>query len=69
VAEHLDKVRAVLAEGELTGYEVAPKVFGEAFGAATGPWLFTETMAFLGHLEHRGEARRIAGDPEKWALD
>jgi glyoxylase-like metal-dependent hydrolase (beta-lactamase superfamily II) len=68
VAEHLDKVRAALSDGELTGYEVAPRVFGEAFGAATGAWLFTETMAFLGHLELRGEARRIAGDPERWTL-
>ena len=68
VGEHLEKVRGALAEGEPTAFEVAPKVFGSAFGAATGAWLFTETMAFLGHLEQRGEARRIPGDPERWAL-
>jgi glyoxylase-like metal-dependent hydrolase (beta-lactamase superfamily II) len=67
IAEHLDAVRAALDGSELTGFELAPRVFGDAFGAATGAWLFTETMAFLGHLEQRGEVRRIAGDPERWA--
>ena len=68
VASNLAKVREALAEDALTAYEVAPRVFGEAFGEATGAWLFTETIAFLTHLERRGEARRIPGDPERWAL-
>jgi glyoxylase-like metal-dependent hydrolase (beta-lactamase superfamily II) len=67
VAQQLDTVRAVLREEALSAYDIAPRVFGEAFGEATGAWLFTETMAFLGHLERRGEARRLPGDPERWA--
>ena len=67
VAQQLDTVRAVLREETLSAYDIAPRVFGDAFGEATGAWLFTETMAFLGHLELRGEARRVPGDPERWA--
>jgi glyoxylase-like metal-dependent hydrolase (beta-lactamase superfamily II) len=67
VAEQLDKVRDVLRSEQLSAFEIAPRVFGDAFGAATGAWLFTETMAFLAHLEATGEAKRIPGDPERWA--
>jgi glyoxylase-like metal-dependent hydrolase (beta-lactamase superfamily II) len=70
LADLLGAVRGVLAE-ELTAFEIAPRVFGDAFGAATGAWLFTETMALLGHLEERGEARRIedgAGGVEIWGV-
>ncbi len=68
VARHLDSVRAALAEGDETAFGLAPKVFGDAFGEATGAWLFTETIAFLTHLEQRGEVRRTDGDPEHWAV-
>ena len=68
VAKHLETVRGALADGELTAFALAPKVFGDAFGEATGAWLFTETMAFLTHLERRGEVERRSGDPETWAL-
>ncbi len=67
VEEQLGKVMDVLRADELSAFEIAPRVFGDAFGAATGAWLFTETMAFLAHLERRGDARRIAGDTERWA--
>jgi glyoxylase-like metal-dependent hydrolase (beta-lactamase superfamily II) len=68
VEGNLEKVRGALAEDELTAYELAPRVFGDAFGEATGAWLFTETIAFLTHLEQRGEARRVPGEPERWAV-
>ena len=68
VAEQLDKVRAVLRTESLSAFDIAPRVFGDSFGAATGAWLFTETMAFLTHLEALGEARRVEGEPERWAL-
>lgn len=66
VAEQLSKVRRLLAEETLSAFDLAPRLFGDAFGAATGAWLFTETMAFLTHLERRGEATRVPGDPERW---
>jgi glyoxylase-like metal-dependent hydrolase (beta-lactamase superfamily II) len=64
VAERLDRLRELLAEGRLTAYELAPRVFGDAFGAATATWLLTEVLAFLRHLEVRGEARRVPPDEE-----
>ncbi len=71
VEERLDAVRAVLAEGETSAYDVAPRIFGDEFGEATGAWLFTMTFAFLLHLERRGEARRLEpeepGAAERWA--
>jgi hypothetical protein len=33
----------------------------------TAQWLMTETLAMLQHLEVTGRARRIAGEPERWA--
>ncbi|MEJ7894557.1 MAG: MBL fold metallo-hydrolase [Solirubrobacteraceae bacterium] len=68
VAGQLVKLRTLLAGETLSAFELAPRLFGDAFGAATGAWLFTETMAFLKHLERRGEAGRVAGeaDGEAW---
>src|SRR4051812_26702168 len=39
VAERLDQVLQALAAGPLPAFDVAPRVYGDAFGAATGPWL------------------------------
>ena len=33
----------------------------------TAQWLLTETLAMLRHLEVTGRARRVAGEPERWA--
>jgi glyoxylase-like metal-dependent hydrolase (beta-lactamase superfamily II) len=72
VASRLDDIRAILAaDGPITAYDVAPRLFGHAFGEATGVWLFTKVLAYLGHLEVRGDARRLepaeAGGAERWA--
>ena len=61
IEDNLARLSALLAEEPLSAFDLAPRLFGDAFGAATGAWLFTETMAFLTHLERRGEARRIPG--------
>jgi glyoxylase-like metal-dependent hydrolase (beta-lactamase superfamily II) len=71
VHERLEAVQAILADGPMTAYEIAPRVYGEAFGAATGPWLFTKVLAFLMHLEATGRARRVPaggeGATETWS--
>jgi glyoxylase-like metal-dependent hydrolase (beta-lactamase superfamily II) len=71
VAERLDQVRAALADGASPAYDLAPRIYGDAFGAATGVWLFTKVLAYLRHLEARGEAERLEPDgeaaPERWA--
>jgi glyoxylase-like metal-dependent hydrolase (beta-lactamase superfamily II) len=73
VAEHLAKIMAVMREGEaevgesLTAFEILPRVYGSHLTPMTAQWLLTETLAMLRHLEVTGRARRIAGEPERWA--
>jgi glyoxylase-like metal-dependent hydrolase (beta-lactamase superfamily II) len=70
VHERLDDLRAALRDGEAPAYALAPRLFGPAFGAATGPWLFTKVLAYLRHLECLGDARRVEpaepGGTERW---
>jgi glyoxylase-like metal-dependent hydrolase (beta-lactamase superfamily II) len=70
VAERLDAVRAALAERPLTPYELAARVYGEAFDDLTAGWLLSKTLCWLAHLDARGEAARFepAGDggAETW---
>jgi glyoxylase-like metal-dependent hydrolase (beta-lactamase superfamily II) len=71
VAERLDQVRAKLAEGPNTAFDLAQRVYGEAFTEHTANWLLTKTLCWLTHLERAGEARRDhpdgPGQPEIWA--
>jgi glyoxylase-like metal-dependent hydrolase (beta-lactamase superfamily II) len=68
VRDRLAKTLAAMEEGDPpTAYEVVPRVFeAEAF-SSSAPLLLLETLAMLLHLEVSGRARRIAGDPERWA--
>jgi hypothetical protein len=70
VGERLAAVTAAVAAEPLTAYDVAGRVYGEAFGAATGPWLFTKALAYLTHLERTGAVRRLepgdADGAERW---
>jgi len=63
VAERLDGVRGALADGPSTAYELAGRVYGEAFSEQTATWLLSKTRAWLIHLEQRGEARREPAEP------
>jgi glyoxylase-like metal-dependent hydrolase (beta-lactamase superfamily II) len=67
VKDRLEKTLAAVGKGEEpTAFELASRVYeGESFSAAA-PWLLTETLALLDHLEVTGRARRIAGEPERW---
>src|SRR5687768_325929 len=71
VAERLDAVRAALAEGEATPFELAGRVYGEAFSEQTASWLMSKTRSWLTHLERRDEAARRdpaqAGGAETWS--
>lgn len=68
VSERLALVRAALARGEATAFEVVPAVFGEGLAPQNAQWLLSEVLAYLTHLQAAGQARRIAGEPERWAL-
>jgi len=64
--ERLDAIRARLAQGEATAYDITRDVYGELFMPATAGWLMTMGMCFLRRLEVTGEARRIESEPERW---
>ncbi len=67
VAERLDAVRAALAEGPGTPYELAPRVYGEDWTPERRTWLMTKMLCWLRHLEVLGEASpdgRVPGDLE-----
>lgn len=67
VAQRLATVKGAIAGEPLTAFEVVPRVYDMALTHFTGPWLLTETLSMLEHLEMLGEATRIAGEPERWA--
>ena len=67
VAERLEAVRTTLAAGPLTAFELAARVYGEAFSERSATWLLTKTLSWLTHLERAGEVARAAGEPEVWS--
>jgi glyoxylase-like metal-dependent hydrolase (beta-lactamase superfamily II) len=67
VDERLERVRGALDGRELTGFEVVPYVYGDSLSQANAHWLLSEILSYLTHLEALGQARRIAGEPERWA--
>ncbi len=69
VAERLSKTLAAIeAEDGQTAFELVARVYGQEPYAEASPWLLTETLAMLLHLEVSHRARRIAGEPERWTL-
>jgi glyoxylase-like metal-dependent hydrolase (beta-lactamase superfamily II) len=68
VAAGLDRVREVIsADGPLTAFDAVGQIHGVPTTPMAGSWLLGETLAFLRHLEAEGRARRIEGEPERWA--
>jgi glyoxylase-like metal-dependent hydrolase (beta-lactamase superfamily II) len=67
VAERLAAVRAALAGGPRTAYEIAQDVYGELFAEATATWLLSKTRSYLTHLEQQGLAVRAGESPERWS--
>ena len=67
VAERLAAVRAALADGPLTAYDLAARVYGEALTELSATWLLSKTLSWLTHLERAGEVSRRGGEPELWS--
>ena len=64
-----DRVRAALATGPRTPYEVVPATLGvdELPHPRLLGWALTETLCYLRHLERLGEAAEVDGaDPALW---
>jgi glyoxylase-like metal-dependent hydrolase (beta-lactamase superfamily II) len=68
VAERLAKVRGAIAHEPLTAFEIIPRIYSGELATHGGPWLLTETLAMLTHLEALGRVRRLPGDTERWTV-
>jgi glyoxylase-like metal-dependent hydrolase (beta-lactamase superfamily II) len=68
VGERVERVRAALAGGERTAFDVLPEIVDRDLPPAMlVGWGLAETLCYLRHLEVRGEASRVDGsDPERW---
>jgi glyoxylase-like metal-dependent hydrolase (beta-lactamase superfamily II) len=68
VGARLEKTLAAIASDSRTAYEIVPEIYDMPLSPLTAPWLLTETLAFLLHLEVTGRAHRLAGEPERWIV-
>jgi glyoxylase-like metal-dependent hydrolase (beta-lactamase superfamily II) len=70
VHERMGRVRDAIAGEPLTPYEIVPKLMGvDELTPMLVNWGLSETLAYLRHMELRGEAEKVAGeDPERWRL-
>jgi glyoxylase-like metal-dependent hydrolase (beta-lactamase superfamily II) len=66
IAARLEKAHGAIAEQPLTAFEIVPRMYGAELSSHNAPWLLTETLCMLTHLEALGQAQRIAGEPERW---
>jgi glyoxylase-like metal-dependent hydrolase (beta-lactamase superfamily II) len=67
VRERLERTLAAIAPEPTTAFEAVPRIYDDvAFSSLTAPWLLTETLSLLLHLELTGRTRRIPGEPERW---
>jgi glyoxylase-like metal-dependent hydrolase (beta-lactamase superfamily II) len=66
VSQRLQKVADAIAAEPLTPFEIVPRAYDSSLPASNGPWLLTETLSMLTHLERTGRVGKVAGDPERW---
>jgi glyoxylase-like metal-dependent hydrolase (beta-lactamase superfamily II) len=67
VGERLASVLQAVSGGPLTAFDVVPHVYGDSLSQQNAQWLLSEILAYLTHLEATGQARRIPGEPQRWA--
>jgi glyoxylase-like metal-dependent hydrolase (beta-lactamase superfamily II) len=65
VAQHVAAAAVAIESRPLTAYEIVPLVHGRDQVHAA-PWLLSQTLSYLRHLEAIGAAERVPGDPERW---
>jgi glyoxylase-like metal-dependent hydrolase (beta-lactamase superfamily II) len=70
VAVQLGQVRDALDGDPLTAFELVPALVGtDDLSPMLVNWGLSQALAYLRHLELRGEVRRLDGaDPERWRL-
>ena len=57
---------AIVAE-PLTAFEIVPRIFSDELATHGGPWLLSETLAMLTHLQVVGQAEYVGDDPKRWS--
>jgi glyoxylase-like metal-dependent hydrolase (beta-lactamase superfamily II) len=68
IARRLAAVLAALrAQPGTPAFALLPAVYGEDYAPEMSAWLLTKVLCYLDHLERRGDVRRLAGEPERWA--
>jgi len=70
VGELIGKVRASLAEGEKTGFEIVGEIVGaENVNTPVSAWVLQIVLSCLDHLAILGEVEAVEGtDPQRWVL-
>lgn len=70
LAAHLDRVRAGLAGGPRTAFDLVGEIIGRAnLNPATAAWGLQLALAYLDHLALAGEVTELEGeDPRRWNL-
>jgi glyoxylase-like metal-dependent hydrolase (beta-lactamase superfamily II) len=66
VSERLRKALAGIAHERLTVFETVPRIYDSGLPTNAAPWLLSEALAMLTHLEALGWAERRAGEPQRW---
>jgi glyoxylase-like metal-dependent hydrolase (beta-lactamase superfamily II) len=66
VHARIEAVERALESGPRTAFDIVPDVHGEGLSAANAAWWIQETLCYLQHLERRGAAQRVSGEPERW---
>jgi glyoxylase-like metal-dependent hydrolase (beta-lactamase superfamily II) len=69
VHERLERVLDAVREEPRTAFEIVPHVYGEEIAIANAQWLLSKILCYLTHLHALGVARRIGGEPERWAAN
>jgi glyoxylase-like metal-dependent hydrolase (beta-lactamase superfamily II) len=66
VHKRLESLTAALQKGPLSAFELVPHVYGAEISQQNGQWLLSKTLSYLTHLQALGQARLVAGEPERW---
>jgi glyoxylase-like metal-dependent hydrolase (beta-lactamase superfamily II) len=66
VGERLQSVLEAISREPLSAFDVVPHVYGDALSERNAHWLLSKILGYLTHLQAIGQARRIAGEPERW---
>lgn len=67
VDEHIGATVRALTGRPRTVAEIAPEIYGEPLGFHNGPWLLTQTLSYLAHLEREGRVTKQHEDgTERW---